>query len=313
MASSTNVFVLTDQPPTLRIDGERAAEQIQQFLREYAAYKRRHAEDGVQIPRLDQLMSEEDLEMLRTMLTGLYEQDDPILHPEDYRALEGSDDEEEPDDAEALEARRRAQRAAARGETIKLSEVLPSEETGSKEAAAAATPRSSKKTQAQKRIRDRRAAFEKTIFSEESIMGGLRLVYGPQNFQQAGAVLSEIKMKKNIQHYSTPQPAIEYCARYDIALQWIRDIGLSEKAIIKRFIKGVQPGDLASELDLREFKDFQKLKNYFAQTYFGNYRSYLLLRASGLNIEDAPSKKNAGAALDCYNCSAACLALIEAV
>ena len=212
MASSTNVFILPDQPPTLRIDGERAKEQILEFLRDYAAYKRRHNDDGIQIPRLDQLMSEEDLEMLRTMLTALFEQDDLVLHPEDSRVRDGSDDEEEPDDAEAVAARRRAARAAARGETIRLSEVLPSEEADSKvavaaaAAAAATTPRLSRKTQAQKRISDRRAAFEKTIFSEESIMGGLRLLYGPQNFEQAGAVLAEIKMKKNIQHFGTPQP-----------------------------------------------------------------------------------------------------------
>ena len=73
MASSTNVFVLTDQPPTLRIDGERADEQILQFLREYATYKRRHAEDGVQIPRLDQLMSEfKDFKKLKTYLAQTY-------------------------------------------------------------------------------------------------------------------------------------------------------------------------------------------------------------------------------------------------
>ena len=173
MASSTNVFVLTDQPPTLgRIDGERAREQILGFLREFATYKRRHAEDGVQIPRLDQLMSEEDLEMLRMMLTGLFEQDDLVLHPEDYRVLEGSDDEEELDDAEAVAARRRAARAAARGEAILLSQDLPSAEGGGKAAAAATTPQVSMTSRAQKRIDDRRAAFEKNIFSEESIMGG---------------------------------------------------------------------------------------------------------------------------------------------
>ena len=129
-------------------------------------------------------------------------------------------------------------------------------------------------------------------------MSGLRLVYGPQNFQQAGAVLNEIKMEKNIQHFSTPQPAIEYCTRYDTALQWISDIGLSEKAIIKIFIKGVQPSYLARELELREFKEFKKLKNYFAKTYFENYQSYLRLRAAGgLFSEDyVPKKKGAGAA-----------------
>ena len=121
-------------------------------------------------------------------------------------------------------------------------------------------------------------------------------MYGPQNFQQAEAVLAEIKMKKNIHHYSTPQPAIEYTTRYETALLWISDIGLSEKAIIKQFIKGVQPGDFARELILREFKDFKKLKTYFAQTYFENYRLFVKLKASGLLVDDVP-KKNAGAAV----------------
>ena len=195
MASTTNLFVLRDQAPTLKIiDGERAKELILEFMREFATWKRRQPEDGAQIPRLDQLMTEEDLEMLRMMLTGLFEQDDLVLHPEDYRVLEGSDDEEELDDAEAVAARRRAARAAARGEAILLSQDLPSAGGGDKAAAAATTPQVSKKSRAQKRIDDRRAAFEKNIFSEASIMGGLRLMYGPQNFQQAGAVLAEIKM-----------------------------------------------------------------------------------------------------------------------
>ena len=108
MASTTNLFVVTDQPPTLKIEGERAMEQVLTFMRELATWRRRHTEDGVQLPRLDQLMAEEDLEMLRTLLTGLFEQDDLALHPEDYRVLEGSDDdEEELDDAAALADRRR--------------------------------------------------------------------------------------------------------------------------------------------------------------------------------------------------------------
>jgi len=172
MASTTNLFVVTDQPPTLKIEGERAKEQILEFMRELATWRRRHAEDGVQLPRLDQLMSEEDLEMLRTMLTGLFEQDDLALHPEDYRVLEGSDDEEELDDAAALAGRRRMMRAAARGETILLSEALLSEETGDKATAAATTPQVSRKVRAQKRIDERRATFEKNIFSERQVLWG---------------------------------------------------------------------------------------------------------------------------------------------
>ena len=237
MASTTNVFVLSDKPPALgRIDGARAGEQIQQFLRDRAKYERRHANDGTQIPRIDQLMEEEDLEMLRIMLTGLFGQDDLALHPEDYRILDGRDDDEELDDAEAVAMRRRAARAAARGESIPLSDVLPEKATGSAGVAAADPPRPSRKIQAQKRIDDRRAAFEKNIFSEASIIGGLRTVYGPQNFQQAGAVLSEIKMEKKFKHYRTPQPAIDYCVRFDTALQWIADIGLSQNIIINKLI-----------------------------------------------------------------------------
>ena len=238
MASTTNVIVLTDKPPTLgRIDSERAGGQIQDFMRAYAKFKRRHAKDGVQIPSVEQSMEEEDLDVLQTMLTSLFDQDEKVLHPEDYRDLEGSDDEEELDDAQALAARRRVARAAARGEVISLSEALPSGEADDKVSAAAATPRPSRKKQAQKRIKDRRTTFEENIFSDDSIMGGLRLIYGPQNFQQAGQVLSEIKMKKNGPHYRTSQPAIDYCARYDAALQWITDIPLSQNAIINYLLK----------------------------------------------------------------------------
>ncbi len=120
--------------------------------------------------------------MLLTMLTGLFEQDDLALHPEDYRILEGLDDEEDQDDALAVALRRRAARAALRGESIPLSETLPAKETGSAGAAAADPSRPSRKSQAQKRIDDRRTAFEKNVLSEASIMGGLRTVYGPQNF-----------------------------------------------------------------------------------------------------------------------------------
>ena len=296
MASATNVFVLTDKPPTLgRIDGERAGAQIQQFLRELAKYKRRHAEDGVQIPRLDQLMEEEDLEMLQTMLTGLFEQDDVALHPDDYRIVDGSDDDEEPDDAQAVALRRRAARATTRGETINLSDILTKETEEKASAAAAVTPRLSRKTQAQNRIDERRASFEKSMFSEASIIGGLRIVYGPQNFQQAGAILKEIKMEKFVKHYRTPQPAIDYCTRFDTALQWIVDIGLSQKTIIKQFIEGVQPSDLSSELKLREFRDFKTLRNFFAKTYFENHQNLNKLKNSGaFDIHDSGAAKKGG-------------------
>ncbi len=51
---------------------------------------------------MDQLMDEEDLDMVQTVLTKLYDEDDVVLHSGDYRALEGSDDDDEPDDAEAV-------------------------------------------------------------------------------------------------------------------------------------------------------------------------------------------------------------------
>jgi hypothetical protein len=105
-------------------------------------------------------------------------------------------------------------------------------------------------------------------------------------------------MEKNIQHYATPQPAIEYCMLYDNALQWIRDIGLSDGAIIKQFIKGVQPAQLAGELELREFKEFKLLKNFFTHTYFDNHKAFKKIKATGaVNSEDENKKKSAGAAV----------------
>jgi hypothetical protein len=148
------------------------------------------------------------------------------------------------------------------------------------------------------RIDERRKAFEKNIFSEASIMGALRYIYGPQNFHEARTVLSEIKMDKNYQHYATPQPAIDYCMRYDTALQWICDIGLSEGAIIKQFIKGVQPAHLAGELELREFKEFKLLKNFFTHQYFDNHKAFKIYKSTGaLCSDDGTSKEGAGAAV----------------
>ena len=67
---------------------------------------------------------------------------------------------------------------------------------------------------------------------------------------------------------------------------------------MKLFIKGVQPSDFARELELREFKEFKKLKNHFARTYFENYQSFIRLKASGLFFnEDGSNKKGAGAAV----------------
>ena len=157
MAASTNVYVLTEKPPILgRIDGKRAGEQIQEFLRELAKYTRLHVrDDGVQIAStsyLRQLMEEEDLEMLRVVMTGLFEEDDLALHPDDYRILDGSEDEE-PDDSEAVALRRRAARAALRGEHIPLSAPLSTgegtvdEEVSDLLRSAAAPPRTSKKSE----------------------------------------------------------------------------------------------------------------------------------------------------------------------
>jgi len=144
MATATNVYMLTEKPPTLgRIDGKRAGDQIQEFLRELAKYVRLHVREGVQIPHLKQLMEQEDVEMLRIVLTGLFEEDERALHPDDYRILESAE-EDEPDDAEAVASRRRAARAAQRGEIIPLSAPLSAAEGTAEgevsEARAAAPP-----------------------------------------------------------------------------------------------------------------------------------------------------------------------------
>ena len=136
--------MLTEKPPTLgRIDGKRAGDQIQEFLRELAKYVRLHVREGVQIPHLKQLMEQEDVEMLRIVLTGLFEEDERALHPDDYRILESAE-EDEPDDAEAVASRRRAARAAQRGEIIPLSAPLSAAEGTAEgevsEARAAAPP-----------------------------------------------------------------------------------------------------------------------------------------------------------------------------
>ena len=283
MATSTNVFVLTDQPPTLgRIDSTRAGDQIQQFLRDLAKYKRRHEHDGVAIPQLNQLMEEEDLEMLRIILDDLFVQDDKDLHPEEYRVLE-DEDEEEQNDLQAMASRRRAARAALRGDPVDLSTTLAEEEAegSSTRKSIASFTRQVQKARAQKAIEERRRAFDKKIFSEESLVAGLRMLYGPQNFQQADAVLKLVKMDKKGPHYRSPQPAIEYIAQFDLALEWIADINLSQKVIIKQFIKGVQPADLSRELELQEFKSYQNLKNQFARVYLDNHRSFKKLGAIG--------------------------------
>ncbi len=121
------------------------------------------------------------MEILRTMLTGLFEQDDLALHLENSRSLKGYDD-----DGSAVP---HGPGSNARRDDSFIGSLTS--EAGGDKVSAAVLP--SRKTQVRKRIDDRRKTFEESIFLETSIMGGLRLVYGPQNFQQSGAVLSEIK------------------------------------------------------------------------------------------------------------------------
>jgi hypothetical protein len=74
-----------NKPSTLgRINGKTVGEQIQEFMRVYAQYKRQHATDGVQISHVDQSM-EEDIDMLQT--TGLFDQDKQVLLTEDFPVL----------------------------------------------------------------------------------------------------------------------------------------------------------------------------------------------------------------------------------
>lgn len=52
------------------------------------------------------------------------------------------------------------------------------------------------------------------------------------------------------------------------------------------------------ELELREFKDFRILRDYFKRTYFENYQSYVRLSASGALTEyhESTTKKIVGTA-----------------
>jgi len=71
--ATSNVFVLTEQPPLLgKIASARAGAQIREFLVARKKYIRRHKDSNVVIPSLDQLMEEEDLEQIRVVMTALY-------------------------------------------------------------------------------------------------------------------------------------------------------------------------------------------------------------------------------------------------
>ena len=288
MASSANVFVVTEQPALLgRIEGARAGEQIQEFLVLWERWKRRHGGEGVAIPTLDKLMEEEDLDMIRVILMGEFLQDDERLHPEEYQARDADDDEPEElnalDEALALAERRAAARAARRGDdgAIPLSTNFESAAQGGRPRAAA--PSASKKAKreiASELIQARLTKFEKMMFAEENLLAALRQIYGPQTLWQAEKILKKVKMEKTAP-YRSPQPAVEYVAQYRLALQWGQDHMISEKLIIKQFISSVHPPDLARELALHEFKNFGKLTNYFSKLYFSNYQSFLSLGAFG--------------------------------
>ena len=295
MASTTNVIVVSDKPPSLgRITGDNPGPQIQESLRDLAQWTRRHAKDGRDLPRMDQLIEEADLSMLRSIQEALFKEDDKVLHPDDYRALVEPEVEEQ-DSAQAMALRRLATRAALRGETISLSDVLAASE--SSESAAEATPVSpkpSRKAMAQARIDSRHAKLMENIYSEQSLTAGLRMMYGPQTLVQAEEILKEIKMNKGI-HYRNIFPATEYVAQYDSALQWIQDVALPETIIISQFIKGIQPSELARELELRKFSDYATLKNQFEFAYFTNFRSTQRLGNKGGNDNtNVGNKSNKG-------------------
>ena len=101
--AQSNVFVVTEQPPLLgRIISGRAGAQIREFAMARKRYQRRYQSKNVQMPELSQLMEEEDLELIRVVMTARFQKEDREKFPEQYqrRAREEADSDEEDEEEE---------------------------------------------------------------------------------------------------------------------------------------------------------------------------------------------------------------------
>ena len=83
--ATSNVFVVTEQQPLLgRIRSQDAGAQIRKFMAERQKYQRRHGKGKEQLPTLDQLMEEEDLEQIRVVMTARFSREDRERFPKEY-------------------------------------------------------------------------------------------------------------------------------------------------------------------------------------------------------------------------------------
>ena len=195
-----------------RLKSQSAGEQIREFMANRRRYQRRHGNGREQLPSLEQLMEDEDLEQIRVVMTARFVKEDREKHPEEYqrRVEEEADSEEEEEDDEQEEIRKLSE------ELDMLTQLRSEAEPSESSPMSAGAPKAMKaaKTPAATLIRNRKAEFEASIFAEENLLAALRMIYGPKNLVQAVEILKAVKMDKNQAPYRSLQNASEYVARY---------------------------------------------------------------------------------------------------
>ncbi len=282
--ATSNVFVLTEQPPLLgKISSSRAGAQIREFLTARKKYSRRHSGGAVVLPSLQQLMEEDDLEQIRVIMTARFTKEDRERFPLEYAQREVEDEEEldseEGSDDEDLARLASIQVGEAFTERKKSASRIgkESKEIGENKQVVENTVRIC----AAEKIKKRREEFEKGIFEEKNLMDALRYIYGPKNLVQGMEALRAIRMEASSSPYRSLQESAEYVAQFQEALDWVGNFKPPAKIIKQLFIKGVQPRELQEELSLREIRSLEVLQDTFAEIFYDNYASIQRLGAAG--------------------------------
>lgn len=296
MATTNNLFVLTEQPPLLgKIISARAGAQIRDFLMARRKYVRRHGENNMALPSLAQTMEENDLDQIRIVMTARFVRMDREAYSEEYIQREA--EEQESDESEGDESDDDLRRLAS----IQVEETFTEQRKSGKKKGklrkqdnkVSNKKNKDRRVRAAEKIRERRDEFEKSIFEENNLVEALRYIYGPKNLVQGVEFLRAIRMDRGLAPYRSLQEAAEYVARFQEALEWVGEYRPASKVIRQIFIKGIQPQELQEELNLREIRNLGMLQDTFTEIYFENHSSLIRLGAAGALKTEERAEHNA--------------------
>ena len=156
--------------------------------------------------------------------------------------------------------------------------------------------RVSRKATAIATIAERRKKYEAVMLEDKHLLRILSVVHGPKSQTDSMALLKGVRMSQEAP-YQSLQTAADYINEFKETVKWISgtEYGLSNKTMIKQFIKGVNPAKFREELELLEIESFTTLEDRFNDIYYEHHERVEKLLAAECMVAGSSNKERAPA------------------